>query len=128
MPISWDIFLWLIFLSVIALLNIVLSMGSNGIIKWNKMSSKFIKPGNEEIQIGNRFRTFLFHYQDFKVDPDHLKSDREIGEILGVSKQTVGRYFKGKSITYQLLYHMHLKYHLNINWLFTGNGDFLCSP
>ncbi len=83
----------------------------------------------EKKLIASNLQTFLLFHEQFSLGEGKekkLKSDREIGEqLLGVSKQTVGRWWKGEGITFDLLYHLHKEYHLNINWLFTGKGSML---
>lgn len=90
------------------------------------MSSKIRVSKKETDLIGNNLRTFLLLYEQFAEGTGKnkkLKSLREIGEILGWSKQMVGRWFRGEHLTFDLLYRLHIDYNLNINWLFTGKGD-----
>ncbi len=84
------------------------------------MSNKFDITNEEKNLMGENLQKFFDLWEDFKG-----KTDGEIGEILGVSKQTVGRYLKGE-ITFDLTHFLHKHYNLNVNWLFTGKGQPLC--
>lgn len=56
------------------------------------------------------------------------KTFEKFADDLGIARTTYMRYEKGETPSYDLLYNLCTKLNININWLFTGQGNKFISP
>lgn len=56
------------------------------------------------------------------------KTYDKFAEEIGIARTTYMRYEKGEAPSFELLYKLCTKLHININWLLTGKGSKYISP